>query len=111
MQVQAHSGSSSIAVWIERADGTILRGKAQAVSARGARVLLPGRCALLPEEPVVLRVCFSPERPTVAASAQVRWARQLGEAVDCVLDWDLGTVELSDGGPDRPGALQRAACR
>jgi hypothetical protein len=110
MRAQAQSGSSAITVWIERADGTILRGRAQTVSARGARVLLPGRCALLPDEPVVLRVCFSPERPTVAASAQVRWARQLGE-VDCGLDWDLGTVEFSDGGPDHPGAFQRPAYR
>jgi PilZ domain len=94
MQVQATSVSSSITVWVERADGTILRGRAETVSARGARVLLPGRCAFLPEEPVVLRVCFSPERPTVAASAQVRWSRQLGETVDCGLDWDLATVEL-----------------
>jgi hypothetical protein len=94
MQAQATSGSSSITVWVERADGTILRGRAETVSAHGARVLLPGRCAFLPEEPVVLRVCFSPERPTVAASAQVRWSRQLGETVDCGLDWDLATVEL-----------------
>lgn len=94
MQAQATSGSSSITVWVERADGTILRGKAETVSARGARVLLPGGCAFLPAEAVVLRVCFSPERPTVAASAQVRWSRQVGEAVDCGLDWDLATVEL-----------------
>ncbi len=94
MQVQAASGTSSITVWIERADGTILRGRAETVSARGARVVLPGRCAFLPDEPVVLRVCFSPERPTVAASAQVRWARPLGNSVDCGLDWDLGTVEF-----------------
>ena len=94
MQAQATNGSSSITVWVERADGTILRGRAETVSARGARVLLPGRYAFLPEESVVLRVCFSPERPTVAASAQVRWSRQLGETVDCGLDWDLATVEL-----------------
>ncbi len=94
MPVPANSGSSSITVWIERADGTILRGRAETVSARGARVLLLGRHALRPEEPVVLRVSFSPERPTVAASAQVRWTRQLGEAVDCGLDWDLATVEF-----------------
>ena len=94
MQAQATSGSSSITVWVERADGMILRGRAETVSARGARVLLRGRCAFLPEEPVVLRVCFSPERPTVAASARVRWSRQLGETVDCGLDWDLATVEF-----------------
>jgi len=94
MPVQMSSGSSSISVWIERADGTILRGRAETVSARSARVLLQGRPAFRPEEPVVLRVCFSPERPTVAASAQVRWTRQLGEAVDCGLDWDLGRVEF-----------------
>ena len=94
MQVQAANGTSSITVWIERADGTILRGRAETVSSRGARVVLPGRCAFLPDEPVVLRVCFSPERPTVAAAAQVRWIRPLGDTVDCGLDWDLGTVEF-----------------
>ena len=94
MQVQAASGTSSMTVWIERADGTILRGRAETVSARGARVVLPGRCAFLPDEPVVLHVCFSPERPTIAAAAQVRWIRPLGDSVDCGLDWDLGTVEF-----------------
>ena len=94
MQVQAASDSTSITVWIERADGTIFRGRAESVSARGARVVLPGPCAFLTDEPVVLRVCFSPERPTVAAAAQVRWARPLGDSVDCGVDWDLGTAEL-----------------
>jgi hypothetical protein len=94
MQAQATSGSSSITVWIEREDGSILRGRAETVSARGARVLLPSRCAFLTEEAVVLRVCVSPERPTVAASARVRTSRQLGDGVDCDLDWDLATGEL-----------------
>jgi hypothetical protein len=94
MQVQAASATSSITVWIERADGTIVRGRAETVSVRGARVVLPAPCAFLPDEAVVLRVCFSPERPTVAAAAQVRWTRPLGDSVDCGLDWDLGTVEL-----------------
>ncbi len=93
MQAQAASGTSSIPVWIERADGTILRGRAEAVSPRGARVVIP-HCALLPDEPVVLRVCFSPERPTVGAAAAVRWARPLADSLECGLDWDLGTAEL-----------------
>ena len=85
---------ASMTVWIERADGTILRGSAETVSPRGARVRLPGRHALRPGEPVVLRICFSPERPTVSASAEVRSTRPLGEAVECELDWDLTTVEF-----------------
>ncbi len=94
MQVQAASATASMTVWIERADGTILRGRAETVSVRGVRVVLPGPCGFLPDEPVVLRVCFSPERPTIAAAAQVRWTRPLGDSVDCGLDWDLGTVEF-----------------
>ena len=95
MTVQASSTSvDSMRVWIERADGTILRGSAETVSARGARVHLPGRHDFGPDEAVLLRICFSPERPTVAASAQVRWTRQLAEAVDCGLEWDLVTAEL-----------------
>jgi hypothetical protein len=89
-------------VWIERADGSIVRGSVKTVSTRGARVLLPGRHAFDPDEPVVLRVCFSPDRPTVGASAHVRWARPLDEAVDCGLEWDLATAEL--GSPDQPHA-------
>jgi hypothetical protein len=102
-----------MAVWIERADGTILRGRAETVSAGSARVRIPGRHAFLPNEPVTLRICFSPERPTVGASALVRWARQLGEAVDCGLDWDLGTVEFGscpepgDAGPEASGLTFR----
>jgi hypothetical protein len=92
----------AMAAWIERADGTILRGRAETVSPRGARVFLPGPHAFRPEEPVVLRVCFSPERPTVAASAVVRWVRQLAGAVDCGLDWDLSTVELQICPPQPP---------
>jgi hypothetical protein len=121
MPVPANSGGlTSMAVWIERADGTILRGSAEAVSARSARVRFLGQYAFRPDEHVLLRVCFSPERPTVAASAQVRRARQLGEAVDCDLDWDLSTVEFgSDPAPPRrlsgrgpsasaePGPLER----
>jgi hypothetical protein len=104
MPVPASSGGlASIVVWIERADGTIVRGRAEAVSARGARVRLPGRPAFRPDEPVLLRVCFSPERPTVAAAAQVRRAREVGDAVDCELDWDLTTVELGSS-PDQPRA-------
>jgi hypothetical protein len=101
MQVLENAGSSSIAVWIERADGTILRGAAETVSSRGAQVVLPGRCAVSPGETVVLRVCFSPERPNVAASGEVRWTRPLGEAIACGVDWDLTTVEL---GSDAPAA-------
>jgi hypothetical protein len=37
----------------------------------------------------MLRICFSPERPTVAASAHVRWAGPVGDAVECALDWHL----------------------
>jgi hypothetical protein len=95
-------GVDSMTVWLERADGTILRGRAETVSSRGARVLLPGPHAFRPDEPVVLRVCFSPERPTVAASAHVRWVRPLGDAVDCGLDWDLSTVELQFCAPQPP---------
>ncbi|HSD27702.1 MAG TPA: hypothetical protein VLL75_10400 [Vicinamibacteria bacterium] len=105
MPVQAKSGGlASMVVWIERADGTILRGGAEAVSSRSARVRLPGRHAFHPHEHVLLSVCFSPERPTVAASAEVRRARQLGEAVDCDLDWDLSTVEFGCG-PAHPRRL------
>jgi hypothetical protein len=110
MQVQETTGTTSITVWVERADGTILRGRAETVSARGARVLLPGRCAFLPDEAVVLRVSFSPERPTVSAEAQVRWARPLGDSLDCGLEWDLlqgdprGLLRGAPGGRDAPPA-------
>jgi hypothetical protein len=82
--------ASSMAVWIEQGDGTIVRGVARAVSARSACVRLAAPHAFQPDEAVTLRICFSPERPTVAAAAQVRWVRRLGETVECGLDWDLG---------------------
>lgn len=102
MGVQVTSGGvASMTVWIERADGTIVRGSAETVSPVGARVCLPGRHAFRAGEPVVLRICFSPERPTVSASAEVRWVRPLDETVDCELDWDLATVEFGSD-PARP---------
>jgi hypothetical protein len=88
------SAASAMAVWIEQKDGTIVRGVAQKVSARGARVRLSAPHAFRPDEDVMLRICFSPERPTVAASAQVRWLRTLGDGAECGLDWDLATGYL-----------------
>jgi PilZ domain len=86
--------ASAMAVWIEQSDGTIVRGLAQTVSARGACVRLAEPHEFRPDEDVTLRICFSSERPTIAASAHVRWARRLGDAVECGLDWDLGTSQL-----------------
>jgi hypothetical protein len=103
MPEQASGGIASMTVWIERADGTVVRGGVKTVSTRGARVLLPGRHAFRPDEPVVLRICFSPERPMVGASAQVKWARPLGDAVDCGLEWDLATAEIGSS-PAQPHA-------
>jgi hypothetical protein len=89
----------AMSVWVERANGSILRGTALKVSARSAQVRLAGHHEFRTDELVLLRICFSPERPTVAASAQVRWARPDGDSLDCGLDWDLGTVELETSCP------------
>jgi hypothetical protein len=78
-----------MAVWIERVDGTIVRGVALAVSSLNARVRLSAAHAFRRDEDVMLRICFSPDRPTVAASAHVRWSRPVGDAVECGLDWHL----------------------
>jgi hypothetical protein len=97
MLANATNGSRagmSMAVWIEQGDGTIVRGVAQAVSARSAHVRLAAPHEFRPDEDVTLRICFSPERPTVAAFAHVRWLRRLGDTVECGLDWDLGTGQL-----------------
>lgn len=83
------TGSDVMAVWIETGDGTIVRGVATAVSSRAARVRLGAPHAFRADEDVMLRICFSPERPTVAAAAHVRWSRPVGEAVECALDWRL----------------------
>lgn len=88
------NGASAMAVWIEQENGTIVRGVAQAVSSRGARVRLLVPHEFRPDEDVMLRICFTPERPTVGASAQVRWVRRQGEAAECGLDWDLATGQL-----------------
>jgi len=82
---------ADMAVWIEQSDGTIVRGVAQKVSARGACVRLAAPHDFQTDEDVTLRICFSPERPTIAAAAHVRWARRQGDTVECGLDWDLGT--------------------
>jgi hypothetical protein len=87
-------GVSTMAVWIEQGDGTIVRGVAESVSKRGARVRLVLPHEFRPDEDVMLRICFTPERPTVGASAQVRWVRREGDAACCLLDWDLGTASL-----------------
>lgn len=78
-----------MAVWIETADGTIVRGVALAASSRNARVRLSAPHDFRADEDVTLRICFSPERPTVAASAHVRWSGRVGGAVECTLDWHL----------------------
>jgi hypothetical protein len=84
------SDGTAMAVWIEQVDGTIVRGVAQAASSRSARVRLAAPHQFRPDEVVMLRVSFAPDRPTVAAAAQVRWVRRIGDTVECGLDWDLG---------------------
>jgi hypothetical protein len=82
-------GGGEMAVWIEKGDGTIVRGVALAATSRSARVRLSAPHAFRPDEDVMLRICYSPERPTVAACAHVRWAGPVGDAVECALDWHL----------------------
>ena len=88
------NGAPDMAVWIEQDDGTIVRGVAEAVSSRGARVRLIVPHEFRPDEDVMLRICFTPERPTVGASAHVRWVRRQGDDAECGLDWDLGSGPL-----------------
>lgn len=83
------AGSGAMAVWIETGDGTIVRGVALAASSVAARVRLGAPHTFRPDEDVMLRICFSPDRPTVAASAHVRWTRPMDGSVECGLDWHL----------------------
>ena len=43
---------------------------------------------------VALRICFDPERPTVATTARVSWVQSASGQAECGLEWtERGTLE------------------
>ena len=83
-----------VAVWIEDGEGTIVRGVAEAVTAGGAHVRLASPPGFGQGAGVALRICFDPERPTVAAAARVSWVRSASGQTECGLEWtERGTIE------------------
>jgi hypothetical protein len=83
-----------VAVWIEDGDGTIVRGVAESVTTGGAHVRLATPPAFGRGAGVALRICFDPERPTVATTARVSWVQSASGQAECGLEWtERGTLE------------------
>mgnify|MGYP006352093369 CR=1 FL=1 len=77
----------TVPVWIEDAEGAIVRGTAEAVSTDGARIRLLSPPGFTEGTGVALRVCFDPERPIAAGSARVSWIRSDDGPAECGLEW------------------------
>ena len=93
--VESHT-ERVVAVWIEDRDGTIVRGAAESVTARGVHVRLSGPPVFGQGAAVALRICFEPGSPTVAATARVVWVRSQGGRPECGLEWTEPEGTLAD---------------
>jgi hypothetical protein len=78
---------ASAMVWIEDGSGSIARGLAGAISARGARVRLAGPPSFEAGAEVALRICFERGAPTVGTTARVSFLRDDSEGSECGLEW------------------------
>jgi PilZ domain len=76
-----------VAVWIEDRDGTIVRGVAESVTAKGVTVQLTAPPAFGQGAEVALRISFDAGKPTVATTARVSWVRGEGARTECGLAW------------------------
>ena len=86
---QAGEGSSgrTVWVWIEDAEGAIVRGQTDSVTSCGACVRLAERPAFEVGYEVALRLCFEQGADTVALRARVRFVRSADGAAECGLEW------------------------
>ena len=85
-----------LAVWIEDAEGTIVRGVAESVTRGGAHIRLSARPGFGEGTGVALRICFDPSSPTVATSARVSWVRGEGAGAECGLEWTGARATLDE---------------
>jgi hypothetical protein len=81
------NAENPVAVWIEDADGTIVRGVAESLTTGGAHIRLGATPGFGQGTGVALRICFDPECPTVATSARVSWVRSEGGQAECGVEW------------------------
>jgi hypothetical protein len=78
--------TSTVPVWIEDDDGTIVRGMAEAVTRGGALVRLATAPTFIEGSGVALRLSLDPDSPTVSATARVSWVKANGQS-QCGLEW------------------------
>jgi hypothetical protein len=90
------TAENPVAVWIEEADGTIVRGVAESVTQGGAHIRLSAPPGFGQGTGVALRICFDPECPTVATSARVSWVRSEGGRAECGVEWTGARATLDD---------------
>jgi len=82
-----HHLDKSAFVWIEDRSGAIVRGRADSLTASGARVRLSEPPSLEAGEVVSLRLCVERDAPTVATAARVISVRVGNGAVECSVEW------------------------
>jgi len=81
------TSENPVAVWIEDAEGTIVRGVAESVTRGGAHIRLTATPGFGQGTGVALRICFDPDCPTVATSARVSWVRSDDGQSECGVEW------------------------
>ena len=86
---------STLPVWIEDGDGTIVRGVAESVTRGGLLVRLTAVPAFGEGAGVALRLSLDPESPTVSATARVSWVKSNGQT-QCGLEWTALESSLED---------------
>jgi hypothetical protein len=77
----------NVRAWIESADGSIARGRVEALSDHGARIRLAGTRTPDAGTEVAVRLSFDPASPTVGKTARVLRVSSSDESSDCELEW------------------------
>jgi hypothetical protein len=81
-------------VWVEDGAGNTVRGHADSLTPKGARLLLPEDPGLTPGRDVALRLCLDRGAPILTVSARVRALRLEDEIVACDVEWKAGVESL-----------------
>ncbi len=92
----AFESPRGVPAWIEDAEGTIVRGVAESVTADGARIRLATDPGFGQGADVSLRLSLDLDSPTVAVAACVSWVRSERGEVECGLEWTGAHASLDE---------------
>ena len=81
-------------VWVEGGAGETVRGHADSLTPKGARLLLPEDPGLTPGRDLALRLCLDRGAPILSLTARVRSVQAEEGMVVCDVAWKAGVEGL-----------------